>query len=300
MKLFTKILICAILAAVLVAPSFAASKAPTEGLVVYYSFDDAGTEVKDLKGNNTYTGVDSSRFVDGVSGKALSFAGDSASVLRLSSVIEGDPAWTKVDELTIPNPSRSFTVSAWIKSTFSHVDAEGKVVNDDGAVFCWGSFANATGVWGLVQGGSANVALANFDANDGLNSQYGWAWNYDTNRYGDDAISVNDDKWHNIVFVYDNSAETAFVYIDGKLYHKDPVSEMVIDPCDNYIYIGGRGGDSFFRGSLDELRIYNRAVTADEAAALANLGAANTSDYTAIAVLAVAVCGAVLVIRKKH
>ena len=38
----------------------------------------------------------------------------------------------------------------------------------------------------------------------------------------------------------------------------------------------------------------------DEAAALAEIGAANTADYTAIAVLAVAVCGAVLVIRKKH
>ncbi len=296
MKLFTKILICAILAAVLVAPSFAAgSKAPTDGLVIYYDFDEVGTEVKDTVGKNTFKNVDSSRFVDGYKGKALSFDGTEAQILSLTwgPTYDWNASWThyeKAEDLTCPNPNKSYSVSAWVKSAFAA----------DGGIFCWGNFTGNQSTWGFVQGGS-NVCLANYDANDGLNSQYAWAWNTDVKRYGEDGIvRVDDNEWHNLVFVYDSAAETAFIYIDGKLYHESPVSEMSIGPWEDEFHIGGRRADTIFNGLLDEIRVYNRAVTADEAAALANIGSANTGDYTAIAVLAAAVCGAVLVIRKKH
>ncbi|MBR6427287.1 MAG: LamG domain-containing protein [Clostridia bacterium] len=289
MKLFTKILICAILAAVLVAPSFAASKAPTDGLVIYYDFEEAGTVVKDTVGKNNFEDVDASRFVDGYKGKALSFNGTNDQILHLmvGERYDWNQGWTLASEITCPNPNKSFSVSAWIKSEFKA----------DGAVFCWGSFAGATGTWAFVQADSSNVCLANVD---GSFTNYGYAWNSDTNLYGEDATRVDDNQWHNVVFVYDSAQQTAFVYIDGKLYHENPVKEMVVDPFDNYFYVGGRSADSPFNGLIDELRIYNRAVTADEVATLAEIGAANTSDYTAIAVLAAAVCGAVLVLRKKH
>lgn len=295
MKLFTKILICAILAAVLVAPSFAASKAPTDGLVIYYDFEEAGTVVKDTVGKNNFEDVDASRFVDGYKGKALSFDGTEAQILSLTwgPTYDWNASWThyeKAEDLTSPNPNGSFSVSAWVKSEFA----------TDGAVFCFGNFTGKANVWGWVQAGSSNACLANWDANDGLNSQYSYAWNYDTDRYGENATTINDNEWHNVVFVYDSAKEISVIYIDGKLYDKSGISEMSIGPWDDEIHLGGRRADTIFNGLLDEIRVYNRVINADEAAALAGVGSADTGDYTAIAVLAAAVCGAVLVIRKKH
>ncbi|MBR5768439.1 MAG: LamG domain-containing protein [Clostridia bacterium] len=288
MKHITTVLICLVLAAVMVAPAFAAgAEAPTDGLVIYYDFDNG--EAKDLVGNNTFANIGNATFVDGYKGKAISFDGK-------GSIYVGG---TEEAPLTSPNPNKSFSFSAWIKSNFKVINDKGEEVNQDGALFCWGSFAGATGVWGFVQAGSSNVCLAGYDASGTpALSNYAYAYNYEK------EVRVDDNEWHNIIFVYDASKESAVIYIDGQLFDKDGaglIKEMVVDGFDNHFFLGGRSQDSFYKGLLDEVRIYNRVITAAEAKALAGVSEApDTADYTAIAVLVAAISGAALVLRKKH
>ena len=83
-------------------------------------------------------------------------------------------------------------------------------------------------------------------------------------------------KWYYVVGVYDKAAQTLHMYVngvldDGALYGTVPSS---LNEPSAAPYIGARSGDSeFFNGSLDDVRIYNRALSADEIKRLYQLGA---------------------------
>lgn len=77
-----------------------------------------------------------------------------------------------------------------------------------------------------------------------------------------------DNQWHLMTAVIDRSAQTGSLYVDGSL--KDTIT---ID--DNYSGNGGTllvgsnwNNSAAFTGSLDDARIYDRAISAEEAAAL--------------------------------
>ena len=76
---------------------------------------------------------------------------------------------------------------------------------------------------------------------------------------------MNDNQWHHVVVVIlDNS--NAALYLDGVLEEDDTTPSGAWDTDSNAnLYIGGRadtGGD--FNGSIDEVLIYNRSLSADE------------------------------------
>jgi hypothetical protein len=82
---------------------------------------------------------------------------------------------------------------------------------------------------------------------------------------------ITDGKWHHIVLVYDRTAMKRHLYVDG--------TEVVVDAgfvggaqSSGGLYIGAGqdlGPDSFFSGLVDDVRIYDVALTAEEVAALA-------------------------------
>ena len=76
-----------------------------------------------------------------------------------------------------------------------------------------------------------------------------------------------DDQWHQMVAMIKNGA--AYVYIDGNLIGKD---ENVAEPAANDVplFIGATPGNTDnFEGALDELKIYNRALSEQEIEKLA-------------------------------
>jgi subtilase family serine protease/subtilisin-like proprotein convertase family protein len=76
---------------------------------------------------------------------------------------------------------------------------------------------------------------------------------------------VNDGQWHHIVAVRDN--RNIFLYVDGKLEANTYTTGGVTDLQKNLTYIGKRAKDNaqFFQGQIDELTIYNQALTAGDA-----------------------------------
>ncbi|HSH03352.1 MAG TPA: FG-GAP-like repeat-containing protein [Anaerolineae bacterium] len=102
---------------------------------------------------------------------------------------------------------------------------------------------------------------------------------YDTNNvtYMNSTISINDDQFHHVAFV--KTGSVLQLYIDGTL------NNTTIDTT-NYgattntapIYLGQRFGlSNAFKGTLDDIRIYDRALSSYE---INNLAQGNTSLQT--------------------
>jgi hypothetical protein len=82
---------------------------------------------------------------------------------------------------------------------------------------------------------------------------------------------VTDGQWHHIGLVYDRTIMRRYLYVDGTEVAVDSDYVAVLS-CDAGLYIGaGQALDaaSFFSGLIDDVRIYDVALSADEIAVLA-------------------------------
>jgi len=84
---------------------------------------------------------------------------------------------------------------------------------------------------------------------------------------GNTALNLG--QWYHVAATWDGSEVR--IYVDGVL-DKDPpdLRGATIGTDTRPLYIGGRGTADVFDGIVDDVRIYNRALTAAEVAALAN------------------------------
>jgi predicted outer membrane repeat protein len=80
---------------------------------------------------------------------------------------------------------------------------------------------------------------------------------------------ITDGLWHHIGFVWDGSYRT--LYVDGTDVAKDTTAQNSLKNADGGLYIGaGKTLEptAFFSGLIDDIRIYNVALSADEIKAL--------------------------------
>lgn len=81
--------------------------------------------------------------------------------------------------------------------------------------------------------------------------------------------SIGDDQFHQIAFV--KSGSTLSLYIDGALDGTNADTTSANTTNTTPLFIGQRGGDTNrFKGSLDEIALFNRALSAQEVASLYN------------------------------
>jgi len=89
----------------------------------------------------------------------------------------------------------------------------------------------------------------------------------DQDGWGPGGQNVSLNEWHHVAAVRQGTQK--WLYIDGV---KEAVSDICdyIEPCDHDVYIGARangdntGPEAFFNGMIDELRIYNTALTYEQ------------------------------------
>jgi len=83
--------------------------------------------------------------------------------------------------------------------------------------------------------------------------------------------NVADNSWHHFAIIYDGSAQTARLYVDGSVPSGGSLNGVpAIDVQDEPIKIGSGWSGRYFKGQIDDIRIYNYALTSGEVAALAN------------------------------
>lgn len=206
--------------------------APTEGLVGHWSFDNC--DGRDA-GPNALHGV--------VSGAPVCVAGKKGKALRLN----GSSDWITVG-ISTANPTSAVTMSYWLHREGQTVDRFENYISKEQAFHSY-----------LLTGGTfQSSVLTPF-------GPAGWGGAATT------LPTLSD--WVHYAFTYDNATRIANTYINGILaksvQEADPGALMYGSP--NPMYIGRNGSDNVWhvRGLLDEVRLYNRALTADEVKLLA-------------------------------
>lgn len=207
------------------------------GLVAHYPLDD--TEKGALL---EATGRHSGRLLDarfgrtGLEGGALGFDG-------------GD------DRAMIPNVARdSFTISLWLKTTSQArgSDADPRWFLGSGIVD--GEVSGIVNDYGISMIGSGIVAAGVGNPETFINSPPGF----------------NDGEWHHVAFTRDATTGRITLFMDGREVDSAIGGRQSLDAIKR-LSIGrmlpGSGG---FNGTMDEILIHDRALAADEIAAMAS------------------------------
>ena len=207
---------------------------PSESPVAYYPLDDnaADTVVAELMGTHpgTMSAATQSRSVAGVAGLALDFNGTSDHIRAVGPDVH----------------SGDFSVSVWIKPKAFR---QGGIVSEGGYTWEQGWFID------FNAGGPGSVRLeTDIDGNGN-----------GTLTTGTNAVPL-DERWHHIAASVDRVG-TSRLLIDGVMKASGKIGPG--DLSNTNLVIGGlngaRGGGLMpFTGSLDEVQLYNRALTDDE------------------------------------
>jgi hypothetical protein len=178
----------------------------------------------DIIGGNNGVPQGGVSFADAPSGLAFSFDGTG------TIVIPNSPALNFA-------PTQPMTVEAWVYCT-AHGDLQNLIGK---GVDCSGST-------------SPNYQLA-FDYNTGDGLIFG----------GDSGVATAVDLplnfWHHVVGTFDG--DTSSVYLDGVLIGWNP-GTMLGAESDSPLLIGGGGSCAMFQGMMQNIRLYDRALSADE------------------------------------
>jgi len=210
----------------------------TGSLVAWYKFDEGSGDAVADSGS---AGIDGTAFgdpnwADGVLGKAL--------------VFDGNDAYVNLGKHTKFDITNQITVSAWIKVNAFDIKYQTIISKGDTS---WrlqrhaGTDALEFGCMGLP-----------LPSNPVWGSIYG-------------KIKVNDGQWHHAVGTYDGRRIS--LYVDGVL----DVSEEVIGTIrtnDYEVHIGANAEKPgrFWNGLIDDVRVYNYALSTDEIASIASSG----------------------------
>jgi hypothetical protein len=211
------------------------------GLVGYWSFNEAtSTQAGDFSGRgNAGTLISGPTWTTGKQGGSITF--------------DGVDDYVQLDGTNLSFPNQTFTVSFWYKNTSAN---SGWLI------------ANAVvgGGWGISNSGYVFLKNA-------ANNQSRFV----------PAVSIADGTWKYITYVITTNTTTAAaqsvtMYVNGVAAGGAFDGVTTYNPS-TFLYFGARGNgvpSDFSNGSIDEVRIYNRGLTATE---ITNLYRSGASQY---------------------
>src|SRR3954449_1124387 len=202
--------------------------AAAPGLVAAYSFDSSGTVVPDASGNgNSGTATNTTWVSSGRYGGAFSFDGST------SWVTVADSASLHVD---------TFTVEAWVNPKSAlRTDWQAIAVRERSGGLVFGLYANSNR--------SRPAALASVGAAE--RSAYG-------------ASPLKGGTGTHLAETFDGSSLR--IYANGKLASALAASGTLATSTSPLRFGGDAVWNEFFRGSIDDARVYSRALSAAEIA----------------------------------
>ncbi|OFZ12502.1 MAG: hypothetical protein A2Z20_03585 [Bdellovibrionales bacterium RBG_16_40_8] len=220
--------------------------------IAHWQFDDAsGATALDSSGNgNTGMLVNGPSWATASENNSLRFDG-------LNDMVS-------VEDGPLLSFTNTFTLSAWIN--LSAVDRSQSIISKGKCNINWVEYA--------LEVGSDNKPRVFFSEKSA------------DNQIVVASTALGPNTWYHIVGTYDGSAERIFV--DGTLSGSLYTNHAMFDSTAN-LTIGARetdgsticSGDNTVKelsGSIDDVRIYNRALTAEEIKSLYNAGASGTTS----------------------
>ena len=189
---------------------------------------------------NTYVGTGATQVIDAKFNEAANFNGSNSSKIDLPS------------NFNLAN--NSFTISAW-----------------------WGNTKSSGNSYGITSSGSGTSCHTNLHiGRRGSNGKFSFAF-FCTDLDSSTSIST-DGTWQHWVCTYDASTNSRKIYLNGIEDASDTASNDYIGTAN--LQLGGGtnwGTGNEYRGSLDQVRIFNTALTGPQVTDLYN----NETDATA-------------------
>jgi len=216
-----------------------------DGLVAEWHFDEGdGSVLKDSSGNGNDGVIYGATWVEGKYGEALSFDGvdDYVEFSYDPDFTPGKNSWTIEVWVKAPSKSTDMKIISWYRC-----GANPKCSNPDAAQYQLAIGENNKARW-VVRDDDGNV--------------------YNILSHS----SVADNSWHFLTVTFSSSSDFTELYMDGQLANKTSATLTSLSDGGIPIHLeigrvfrtGWGSPESYFNGSIDEVRIYNRALTADE------------------------------------
>jgi hypothetical protein len=202
------------------------------GLIAYYPFDDGSGNIaseKMIQNNGTIFGAQWTN--NALLGKALNFTGPNN--------------YIEIPDNAVLNPTDAITVSVWVKlnKTVAEQTYQYIIINKS-------NWNNKEGYQLLFNKPYTNNLIFRILYE---NTYKDVAW---------DASNLKKDVWYHIVGAYDKSKSELSLYVDGYLKNVNFLNTP-IDVTINKLYISGTG-NNYFDGSIDEVKVYFKALTDEE------------------------------------
>lgn len=207
---------------------------PGGDLVAYFQLDGDAGDATGRGHNGVNHGATPTEDRHGVMGGALNFAN------RAFISVPHDP------EL---NFSGSFTIAAWVRLSGSQSDYTG-----------------------LVAKGPENTAHPGYMLLIKSGNVVGTATGQPGYVVTTGGSSLNDGRWHHVALVTDASSKTVYLYVDGSLVRSetDPNLQLEFDTT-RPLFIGvERNEEIYYKGAMDDVRLYSKKLAGSEIQALAN------------------------------
>ncbi len=226
------------------------ASAPLVGQVAKYAFDEgSGITTADSSGNGLNGLLTSTTWTTaGKNGAAVSFNG-STSYVNL-----GNP--------TLLRLTGSMTVSAWVRATATP--------GDDGQIVAKSNNANGWQLKTSPDTGPQTFAVS-ITGSGSVRTQ----------RYSTTVRQL--DTWYHVAGVYNAAARTLDIYVNGVLDNGVLVGAVpgTQTNANVNVNVGRRSGGFYFAGTIDDVRIYTRALAAAEIQADMNTPAGAGPDTQA-------------------
>ncbi len=221
-----------------------------DGLVAYYPLDGNAQDMSGHGNHGIANNVSSTPGITGIEGSAYRFGGTA------------NPGYIRVPNSTSLQFSDGFTFACFVKPMdWAGMNGSGNIV-DQGSHCIFAKSSDQTGPAMMFSG-----------EDDGLhvwcgsvNEQCQWA-----NIGSSDLMSNGDflNKWVHVAVTYSASQRKARLYVNGNLINErflmTPVNYSLMNGSD--LYLGRFKTSNWWNpmnGALDEVRIYNRALTVPE------------------------------------
>ena len=216
----------------------------------------AGGNALDTFGQNNGTLMNGAMFGAGEVGEGFS--------------VDGTASYVKIPSDSSLNPANQFSVEFWLKPDANNAmnDNQGLVTSD------FYGIEISNGYWG------------NMGLNFYLSPDEGMTWNMiSTANSGGAAITAG--AWHHVAGTYDGT--NMQLYVDGQAWGNPYACSGAISamPAEGFLAIGSEAGrvvcgcDRYFKGLIDEVTLYYRALSPSEVAGLYHAGGAGKLNPTA-------------------
>jgi hypothetical protein len=198
----------------------------TKGLVAYWSFDEgSGNIAYDSSGNGNHGTIYGAKWTNGKFGQALSF--------------DGVDDYVDTTAINITGP---ITITLWVKLNVPVIDKVHTFVNKYPGVNYWMFYTHEI---------EKSPVIGFVFTNAGWQRTAGY------------ATALTDMKWHFLAAGYDGTK--LFLYEDGILKQTKTIGSDTIRTSAHTVKIGGSTvANEWLNGLIDEVRIYNRALSEEE------------------------------------